>query len=79
MAMGEGEGFAKLIFDARYGELIGAHIVGAEATELLAELNLGKTLETTADEIMHTMHAHPTISEIIKEASEEAYGHATHI
>ena len=79
MAMGEGEGFAKLIFDARYGELIGAHIVGAEATELLAELNLGKTLETTADEIMHTMHAHPTISEIIKEASEEAYGHAIHI
>lgn len=79
MAMGETEGFAKLIFDARYGELVGAHIVGAEATELLAELNLGKTLETTADEIMHTMHAHPTISEIIKEAAEEAYGHAIHI
>ncbi|HOT97234.1 MAG TPA: dihydrolipoyl dehydrogenase [bacterium] len=79
MAMGETEGFAKLIFDARYGELIGAHLVGAEATELLAELNLGKTLETTADEIMHTMHAHPTISEIIKEAAEDAYGHAIHI
>lgn len=79
MAMGETEGFAKLIFDARYGELIGAHIVGAEATELLAELNLGKTLETTADEIMRTMHAHPTVSEIIKEAAEDAYGHAIHI
>ncbi len=79
MAMGESEGFAKLIFDARYGELIGAHLVGAEATELLAELNLGKTLETTADEIMRTMHAHPTISEIIKEAAEDAYGHAIHI
>ena len=79
MAMGETEGFAKLIFDAKYGELIGAHIVGAEATELLAELNLGKTLETTADEIMHTMHAHPTVSEIIKEATEEAYGRAIHI
>jgi dihydrolipoamide dehydrogenase len=79
MAMGETDGFAKLIFDAKYGELIGAHIVGAEATELLAEMNLGKTLETTADEIMRTMHAHPTISEIIKEAAEEAYGHAIHI
>ncbi|HPR88382.1 MAG TPA: dihydrolipoyl dehydrogenase [bacterium] len=79
LAMGESEGFAKLIFDAKYGELIGAHLVGAEATELLAELNLGKTLETTASEIMTTMHAHPTISEIIKEAAEDAYGHAIHI
>jgi len=79
LAMGESEGLVKLIFDARYGELIGAHIVGAEATELLAELNLAKTLETTADEIMHTMHAHPTLSEAIKEAAEDAYGKAIHI
>ena len=79
LAMGENEGFAKLIFDAKYGELLGAHIVAAEATELLGELNLGKTLETTADEIIRTMHAHPTISEIIKEAAEDAYGQAIHI
>ncbi len=79
LAMGESEGFVKLIFEAQYGELIGAHIVGAEATELLAELNVAKALETTADELMHTMHAHPTVSEAIKEASEDAFGRAIHI
>jgi dihydrolipoamide dehydrogenase len=79
LAMGELEGFVKLIFEAKYGELIGAHIVGAEATELLAELGVAKTLETTADEIMQTIHAHPTISESIKEAAENAYGKSIHI
>jgi dihydrolipoamide dehydrogenase len=79
LAMGESEGMVKLIFDARYGELLGAHIVGAEATELLAELGVAKTLETTAEEIMHTIHAHPTISESIKEAAEDAFGKAIHI
>jgi dihydrolipoamide dehydrogenase len=79
LAMGESEGLVKLIFDAKYGELLGAHIVGAEATELLAELGVAKTLETTAEEIMHTIHAHPTISESIKEAAEDAFGKAIHI
>lgn len=79
LAMGHSEGFAKLIFDAKYGELLGAHIVGAEATELLAELGVAKTLETTADEIFNTIHAHPTLSEVIKEAAEDAYGMAIHI
>jgi dihydrolipoamide dehydrogenase len=79
LAMGHGEGFAKLIFDAKYGELLGAHLVGPEVTELLAELNIAKTLETTADDIMHTVHAHPTLSEVIKEAAEEAFGKAIHI
>jgi dihydrolipoamide dehydrogenase len=79
LAMGHSEGFAKLIFDAKYGELLGVHIVGAEATELLAELGVAKTLETTADEIFNTIHAHPTISEVIKEAAEDAYGKAIHI
>ncbi|NOY60478.1 MAG: dihydrolipoyl dehydrogenase [Calditrichaeota bacterium] len=78
LAMGHSEGFAKLIFDAKYGELLGAHIVGAEATELLAELGVAKTLETTADEIFNTIHAHPTLSEVIKEAAEDAYGMAIH-
>ncbi|NLP11253.1 dihydrolipoyl dehydrogenase [bacterium] len=79
LAMGESEGFVKLIFDARYGELLGGHIVGAEATELLAELGVAKTLETTAEEIIQTIHAHPTISESIKEAAEDAFGQAIHI
>lgn len=79
LAMGESEGFVKLIFDAHLGELLGAHIVGSEATELLAELGLARTLESTAEEIQHTMHAHPTISESIKEAAEDALGHAIHI
>lgn len=79
LAMGEREGLVKLIFDAKYGELVGAHIVGSDASELLAELGVAKTLETTADEIMHTIHAHPTLSEAIKEAAEDAYGRAIHI
>ena len=79
LAMGHSDGFAKLIFDEKYGELLGAHLVGSEATELLAELGVAKTLETTADEIMQTIHAHPTLSEVIKEASEDAYGRAIHI
>jgi len=79
LAMGHSDGFAKLIFDAKYGELLGAHIVGAEATELLAELGVAKTLETTADELMGTIHAHPTLSEVIKEAAEDAYDRAIHI
>ena len=79
LAMGHGEGFAKLIFDAKYGELLGAHLVGPEVTELLAELNVAKALETTADELMHTIHAHPTLSEIIKEAAEAAFDKAIHI
>jgi len=79
LAMGHEDGFAKLIFDAKYGELLGAHIVGAEATEMLAELGVAKTLETTVEEIMLTVHAHPTISEVVKEAAEDAFGMAIHI
>jgi len=79
LAMGHSEGFAKIIFDAKYGELLGAHIVGAEATELLAEIGVARTLETTADEIFSTIHAHPTVSEVIKEAAEDAFGMAIHI
>ncbi len=79
LAMGHSDGFAKLIFDKKYGELLGAHIVGAEATELLAELGVAKTLETTADELINTIHAHPTLSEVIKEAAEAAFGKAIHI
>ncbi len=78
-AIGEREGFVKLIFDEKYGELLGAHIIGAEATELIAELALAKSLEATAETIMKTIHAHPTLSESIMEASAQAYGEAIHL
>lgn len=78
-AIGETDGLVKLIFDAKYGELLGAHILGAEATEMIAELAVARTLETTAEGIMQTIHAHPTLSEAIMEAAENAYGHSINI
>ncbi len=78
-AIGETEGLVKLIFDAKYGELLGAHILGAEATEMIAELGVAKALETTAPGLFNTIHAHPTLSEAIMEAAENAYGHSIHI
>jgi dihydrolipoyl dehydrogenase len=79
IAMGETEGMVKLIFDARYGELLGAHIMGAEATEMIAELVVAKKLETTGKALFHTIHAHPTMSEAIMEAAAAAYGEAINI
>ena len=79
MAIGATEGTVKLIFDEKYGELLGAHIIGAEATELIAELVLARTLETTNEEIQRTMHAHPTLSEAIMEAAGDAFGQALQI
>ena len=78
-AIGEREGFAKLIFDKKYGELLGAHLIGSEATEMIAELSLAKSLEATEEAIASTIHAHPTLSEIIMEAAEDADGKAIHI
>jgi dihydrolipoamide dehydrogenase len=78
-AVGETDGFVKLIIGEEHGEILGAHIIGAEATELIAELGLAITLEATTDEIDATIHAHPTLSEMVHEASEQAYGHAIHI
>ncbi len=79
LALGEVDGFVKLIFDKKYGELLGAHVVGAEATEMLAELGVAKTLETTPDEIFRTIHAHPTMSEAVMEAALDVYGRSIHI
>jgi dihydrolipoamide dehydrogenase len=79
MATGETEGTVKLVFDEKYGELLGAHIIGAEATELIAELVLARALESTNEEIQRTMHAHPTLSEGIMEAAGEAFGKAINI
>ncbi|PKL83844.1 MAG: dihydrolipoyl dehydrogenase [Ignavibacteriae bacterium HGW-Ignavibacteriae-3] len=78
-AAGERDGFVKLIFDAKYGELLGAHIIGPEATELIAELTLAKSMEATYESIVKTVHAHPTLSESIMEAAANAYGESIHI
>jgi len=69
MAAGETDGFTKLIFDAKYGELLGAHIIGSDATELIAEVGIARSLETTHEAVFNTIHAHPTLSEMIMEAT----------
>ncbi len=79
LAVGDSEGFVKLIFGEPHGELLGAHILGADATELIAELSLAITLEATFEEINATIHAHPTLSEAVKEATEASHGVAIHI
>lgn len=78
-AIGEREGFVKLIFDSKYGELLGAHIIGSEATEMIAELTLARAIEATGHSIIKTIHAHPTLSESIMEAAAMAYDEAIHI
>jgi len=78
MATGDTVGFVKLIFDKKYGELLGAHIVGSEATELIAELGLAKALESTWEELALTIHAHPTLSEAIMEAALDAFTGSIH-
>ena len=73
-AIGDTSGFVKVIFDAKYGEWLGCHIIGHDATEMIAEACTVRTLETTAHEIMETMHPHPTLSEAMLEAVRDAYG-----
>jgi dihydrolipoamide dehydrogenase len=79
IAAGESEGFAKLLFGKPHGELLGAHIIGENATELIAEMGLALDQELTAEEIHATIHAHPTMSEVIHEAALAAEGHAIHV
>ncbi len=79
IAVGETDGFVKLIFDKKYGELLGAHILGNEATDLIAELVLAKTAEATAHDMIKTVHAHPTLTEAVMEAAANAFGEAIHI
>ena len=79
LAIGEPDGMVKVIFDEKYGELLGCHIIGSEATELIAEAGVVRTLETTQHEILNTIHAHPTISESFMEAVADAYNEAIHI
>jgi dihydrolipoamide dehydrogenase len=79
LAVGESEGMVKVIFDTHSDELLGAHIIGSEATDLIAEIGIARTLETTHYEILKTVHAHPTLSEAIMEAVGNAYGEAIHL
>ncbi|MDE2939193.1 MAG: dihydrolipoyl dehydrogenase [Chloroflexota bacterium] len=79
LGMGETDGMIKLVVDSRYGEILGAHMVGPEVTELLGELALTRLLEGTTLELGWLVHAHPTISEIIKEAALDAEGRAVHM
>ena len=67
-----------MLFRSELGDLLGAHIIGAEATELIAELSIAKTLETTWDELATTAHAHPTLSEAVMEAAMDAKGYSIH-
>lgn len=75
-AAGVPEGFVKVIYDAKYGEWLGAHMIGANVTEMIAEVVTARKLETTAHEIMRAIHPHPTMSEAVKGATEAAYGEA---
>jgi dihydrolipoamide dehydrogenase len=79
IALGEQEGLVKTIFDAKTGELLGAHMVGAEVTELIQGYVVGRSLETTEEDLMNTVFPHPTLSEMMHEAVLDAYGRALHI
>jgi dihydrolipoamide dehydrogenase len=76
---GAKDGFIKLIFDAAYGELLGAHMIGANVTEMIAEIIVARKLETTAHELIKSVHPHPTMSEAIMEAAAAAYGEVIHL
>ena len=78
-AAGAKEGFVKLVFDSAYGELLGAHMIGANVTEMIGEIVVARKLETTAHEIIKSVHPHPTMSEAIMEAAAAAYGEVIHL
>ena len=77
--VGHNEGFVKVIFDAKYGEWLGTHMIGYNVTEIISETVLGRKLETTYHEVLDAVHPHPTISEAVKDAVEAAYGEAIHL
>ena len=79
MAAGEYPGMVKVIWHAENGALVGAHMIGPAVTDMIAEMTLAKTTEVNAESLIYTVHAHPTFAEAIKEAAEDAYGHAIHI
>jgi dihydrolipoamide dehydrogenase len=78
-AAGEMDGFVKVIYAEDNGRVVGAHIIGPGASDLIAEYGLAKSTEANAESLLHTIHAHPTFAEALREASEDAYGHAIHL
>ena len=78
-AAGAKDGFVKVIYDAKYGELLGAHMIGANVTEMIAEIVVARKLETTGHEVLKSIHPHPTMSEAIMEATADAYGEVIHL
>ncbi len=78
-ASGAKDGFVKVIFDAKYGEFLGAHMIGNNVTEMIAEVVVARKLEATGHEIIHTVHPHPTMSEAVMEAAADAYGEVIHL
>ncbi len=78
-AAGQKDGFVKMIFDAKYGELLGAHMIGANVTEMIAEIVVARKLETTGYEMIKSVHPHPTMSEAVMEAAAAAYGEVIHL
>jgi dihydrolipoamide dehydrogenase len=79
LGLGDYAGWVKIITDAKYGEILGAHMIGPEVTELLPELTIAQMMELTSAEISRNVHAHPTLSEVLMEAAHGAEGHAIHI
>ena len=79
IALGEPQGMVKTVFDAATGELLGAHLLGAEATELIQGFAIAKTLESTEAELIHAVFPHPTLSEMVGESVLDAFGRALHI
>jgi dihydrolipoamide dehydrogenase len=77
--LGATEGMVKIVADGRYDEVLGAHIIGPHATELIAEACIALQLESTVEEVIQTIHAHPTVSETFKEAAEDVHHMAIHI
>ncbi len=76
---GEIDGFVKIVADKKYDEVLGVHMIGARSTELVAEATLALRLESTVEELMHTIHAHPTMAEAVGEAAHAAHGAAIHL
>jgi dihydrolipoamide dehydrogenase len=79
MAAGEYPGLVKVLYHAESGALVGAHLIGPAVTDLVAELTLAKSTEVNAESLAYTVHAHPTFAEAVKEATEDALGHAIHL
>ena len=79
LAEGDRDGFVKIIYDSKYGELLGCHIIGKNATNLISEISISRNLETTYSELLNTIHPHPTLSEAIHEATADALNEAIHI